>query len=372
MSALVRILLYLLQETLYRWMMRFSSPLSRFLVVFFLSFCGLSFLSSYVLSVQMLRVQINRSGADLIVVSEFLDGATAHTVGEGLLMARPEEYELHVFCEPFVSAQVGEQTYPLAEYMPDAALLLPPTGFNGVFVIPEQAVTAPHPEVVIIESHRIEGHAVPPHPLLSRIWPNGVVLIPHGSMPELEEMGCSRRHVLKLRHADVSKIAEWESVLNSLSRMDKRNLGVISSRRLMEELADRERSQYRFRVAVSVGISLILCALLTAVSSMEFRQSEYVYALMSSFGVSRILLYFTFVAENAILVFGGFAFALLALWQSKDYLTHILYRTEEVELNLWALEDDIRTFCLAFGLCVPISTLPILVAVCRPIGKILK
>lgn len=372
MRAFVRILLYLMQETLYRWGMRFSSPLSRFFVVFFLSFCGLAFLSSYVLSVQMLRTQINRSGADLIVVTDFMDSGAALASGESLLAPRPEEYELHVFCEPFASVLVGEQPYPLAEYMPDAALLLPPIGNNGVFVIPKQSIPSPRPEQVRIESYLIRAHAIPHHPLLSRLWPNGVVLIPHGMMPELHNNGCSRRYVLKLTHADVNKIAEWEAVLNGLSRMDKRTLMVMSSRRLMEELAERERSQYRFRVAVSVGISLILCALLTAVSSMEFRQNEYVYALMSSFGVSRFLLYLTFVAENALLVFGGFAAALAALWQSKDYLTHILFQTMDAELNLWDLEDDIRTFCLAFGLCIPISTLPILAAVYRPIGKILK
>ena len=66
------ILPYLVRDTIHRWLMRISSPLARLFVVLFLSFCGLIFLSSYVIAVKVLRDRIRSSGADLVVATEYV------------------------------------------------------------------------------------------------------------------------------------------------------------------------------------------------------------------------------------------------------------------------------------------------------------
>ena len=133
-----------------------------------------------------------------------------------------------------------------------------------------------------------------------------------------------------------------------------------------------ERTQYSFRVWVTLGISVIICLLLTSISSLEFRQNRYVYALIGSFGISRLLLFLSFIVENTFLVTVGFVASLAALWSVREYITGVLYKSPELTLDLWELENDIRTFCLAFGICVLVSSLPIGAAACRPIGKVLK
>lgn len=372
MKSSLLILLYLIRDTVHRWLIRLSSPLARFMVVLFLSFCGLAFLSSYVLSVEVLRYQVARSGADLIVATEMMAGGTVHAAGHGLLAPRPQEYKLHTFHEAFMSAMVGEHPYPLVEYMPDGAGLFPRTEKNGVFLLPEHPRAVAGPENVKVEEHTFQAVSLPETKLLSMLYPGGAVFFPYGSLQGVWQHGFIRKYVLRLHEADIQSIGRWENTINALARMDRRNMTVVSSKRLLAELAEMEATQYRFRVGVSVGISVILCLLLTAVSSLEFRHNEYVYALMGSFGVSRVVLFLTFVAENTVLVAAGFATALWSLMLSRHYITDVLYHVPGLELDLWALEDDIRTFCLAFAICIPVSCLPILAAVWRPIGKILK
>lgn len=373
MRSALLILLYLLRDTLHRWLIRCSSPVARFLVVFFLSFCGLVFLSSYVLSVEMLQKQIARTGGNLLVAAELLPPGSVHGSGHGLLIPRPHEYEFHVFHEPYAVGVVENQPYPLVEYMPDAAGLFPLIRHNGLFFHSDRAgCKAGMPIDVEIDAHRLQAVCLPCVPLFSILYPNGALFFPYGALPQVWGDGFVRKYVLKFPHPNYRMIERWDNILSAIAKWDKKHISTVDSKQLLQELANLERSQYHFRVGVSAGIAFILCILLTAVSSLEFRHNEYVYALMGSFGVSRLTLFFTFVAENLVLVALGFSSALLCVWCSRDYLTSELYRLPELKLSLRALENDIRTFCLAFAICIPVSCLPILAAVCRPIGKILK
>lgn len=373
MRSALLIFLYLLRDTLHRWLIRCSSPVARFLVVFFLSFCGLVFLSSYALSVEMLQKQIARTGGDLLVAVESLPPGSVHDVGHSLLIPRPHEYEFHLFHEPYAVGVVEGHPYPLVEYMPDSAAFFSPKHRNGLFFHSDRAVrNAGMPIDVEIDAHRLQAVCLPKVPLFSLLYPNGALFFPYGALPQVWGDGFIRKYVLKFPHLNYRSIERWNNILSAIAQWDKKHISTVDSKQLLLELANLERTQYRFRVGVSVGISFILCVLLTAVSSLEFRHNEYVYALMGSFGVSRLTLFFTFVAENCVLVTLGFLSALLCLWCCRDYLTSDLYRLPELKLSLWTLENDIRTFCLAFAICIPVSCLPILASVCRPIGKILK
>ena len=59
---------------------------------------------------------------------------------------------------------------------------------------------------------------------------------------------------------------------------------------------------------ITLGISAIICLLLTSISSLEFQQNRYIYALIGSFGINRFLLCLSFLVENAVLVAVGYYF----------------------------------------------------------------
>ncbi len=375
MSARLFLLLYLLRDTLHRWCKRISSPLSRLLVVLSLSFCGLVFLSNYALSIRMLEDKITRSGADLLIAGEFLSGEKAR-VGHGrpLLSAVPGECELFIFHDLFLSGKVGSVSYSVVEYPPEMVRRLPDCG-NAVFVLPDEAAGGTTPADIDIEGFRIRGitlaekHAG----FLRKLYTGGAIFIPQGSFSlNALAYGMLRKYVLRFCRLDVELVTRWEQMLTLLSRLDERNLSVVSSRQMLQELEQLRQLQYYFRLGIVLGCSFVIGLLLTSISSMEFRQNEYVYALMGSFGISRLTLFFTFVAENTLLVFGGFGVSLLALSHMGPWLVEKLYHLEGYVFSMRILEDDVRIFLTAFMLCIPVSCLPIMAAIFRPIGKILK
>ena len=365
---------YLARDTAYRWLTRMSSPLSRLAVVFFLSLCGLVFLSSYVISTKILRKKIHNSGADLVVAADVMSRGSLHGAGHGLIPFNPDEYELYEFNEAFVSVTIGKQHYALIEYMPACTHLFPETQHNSMYLLPAKPVATMVPEMVNMDGYRLRAVTIPEPRAgrLRRLFQDGAVFIPYGTLRNIWQSGYIRRYVMKLHHPSAQKARQLEQTLRQIARLDKRRLSVVSSGKLLEQLAQMESTQYSFRVWVTLGISAIICLLLTSISSLEFRQNRYVYALIGSFGISRVTLYLSFLIENTILVALGFAASLAAVWGIRDYITRVLYKSPDVTLSLGELEADIRTFCLAFGICILVSSIPIAVAACRPIGKELK
>ncbi len=356
--------------------MRISSPLARLSVVLFLSFCGLIFLSSYVISVKVLRDRIRSSGADLLVVSEYVASQKALAErGPGMLSHRPEDYDFYHLRESFASAKCEEHYLSLVEYPPVMTSLFPGNAqHNGLYLLPRRADMYRGPVEVDIEDHRTTAQNLTDAdvPLLRRLYPGGALFLPTGSLPFIWQNGYLNKFVLQVKQATASRVEVWEQMFRQLSRLDKTNMNIVSSTPLLRELQQLETIQYRFRVWVTIGISIIICLLLTSVSSLEFRQSQYVYALIGSFGISRMLLYLTYIGENVVLVAMGFTGALAGLWGVRHYITETLYKSPGISLTLWELEDDIRTFLLAFGICIIVSSVPILCAILRPIGKVLK
>lgn len=373
MKTTLLIIPYLIRDTLHRWMMRISSPLARFSVALFLSFCGLIFLSSYVISVKVLRDKIRSTGADLVIATQYISGAVLPERGPGLIPIDEESYDLYEMRESFISAKVGEQFISVVEYPPVMTRMLPQQGCS-VYLLPQRGGTYRGPTEISIENHQttVQTLADSDVPLLRKLYPAGAVFVPTGAFSFIWKRGCVIKYVLKMKNTEAEFVEVRERMLRTLARLDKIRMTIISSTGLLRELRQLESVQYQFRVWVTLGISAIICLLLTSISSLEFRQSEYIYALIGSFGISRFLLYLTYVGENVILVTLGFCTSLAGLWWVRSYITEVLYKSPGLTLSLWELEDDIRTFVLAFGISVVVSSIPILCAIFRPIGNVLK
>ncbi len=368
-----RLLLYLLRDTIHRWCKRLSSPLSRFLVALSLSFTGLVFLSSYALSIAVLENKIAAAGADLLVAAEYIDsGQTRAGDSRHLLTPRPHEYTLYIFHDLFISAKVGNVFYSLVEYSPELSKLLPP-GRNTVYLLPDSPSPHSIPAEVEIEGYGFRAQQLPEKHagFLRKLYAGGAIFVPNGHA-SFAGHGTLRRYVLRLHEADVEKIRRWENALKLISRLDKRNMNIISSCSMLEELEQLKAVQHRFRLGLALGCSLVICLLLTSISSMEFRQNEYVYALMGSFGISRFCLVLTFAAENTVLVFGGFGASLLTLSHLGQFMVDKLYGNSGHQFSLGILTEDIHIFLYSFIFCILASCLPIVAAILRPIGKILK
>ena len=377
MKSLILILLYLCKDTLYRWRTRPSSPLARLLVVGFLSLSALVFLSNYILSAKILEQEISRNGGNLLIlVDNFFPENAVDGEFTPLLPLTSEEYKALVFNEFFSMAKVGQEHYSLVEYPVSSTHAFKELGLldNAIYVLPRTPTQVIMPINITLQGHELTGVTLPQQKAgsLAKVYQSGAIFIPSGLLPQLKQQGFMKKYIIEVKEMKSSLLQSLEDRLNQIVRLDKRSAYLQSSKRLLEELEKVRESQRHYRLGISLGISLIVGILLTAISSMEFRENEYVYALMSSFGVQRLLLIVIFIVENLVLSFLALGAALYAVMEIQPFLTRELFKAQGVGVSLEELFFDVRILSFALIICVLFSTLPIIFSAYRPIGRVLK
>ena len=364
MKSLILISLYLFKDTLHRWKERPASPLSRVLVAFFLSLCALSFLANYVLSSKMLHDEIRKNGADLITVFD--------TVREGEASKRSLlQHELPLLhdCDvlalkdsPAGFARVGKAVFPILEYNLEHSIVLL---FN-----PGRSPLHPGPCAVSIGDFDFSLNAspLPENHLLGKLYPSGVILAPEGAFNfGLDSPMSNYRYVIRVHEMTAANIQSIEETLNNIVRYDGSMTIVQTHVGLLKRLEVLMSNQMECRMGYSIGIAVIVGILLTALASMEFRQNEYVYTLMKSFGVRPVLLILTFIVENIFLIGISFAGAVWAFMKTQKIVLGEFFKLGDADIrqDLWLLGVSLLG-------CVLFSSIPVAFSAYRPIGKVLK
>lgn len=381
MKSLILTSLYLFKDTLHRWKERPASPLSRVLVAFFLSLCALSFLANYVLSAKMLRDEIRRNGADLVLVFDNIRDGEAHKL-KLLQHELPRLFDCEVLAlkeSPAGIAWLGTTWFPILEYNRESCSVLSGLSLEQVPLVllfpPEKSSLIAGPCTVSIGEFDFSLNAspLPEKHILGRLYPSGVILVPEGTfdlgvIPAVENF----RYVIKMREMTVASIAGIESTLNNLMRYDGSMAVVQAQVDVLKRLEILINNQGESRAGFSIGIAVIVGILLTALASMEFRQNEYVYTLMKSFGVRPFLLVMNFMVENIFLIGISFASAVAAFMHTQKIVLGEFFKLKNAVLTYEDIQQDLLLLGFSLLLCVLLSAIPIALSAYRPIGKVLK
>ena len=356
MKSLILTCLYLFKDTLHRWKERPASPLSRILVAFFLSLCALSFLANYVLSAKMLHDEIRKNGADLIIVFDTVrDGDRAGV------------------------ARVGKTVFPILEYNMESCSFLSALGLEDVATVllynPSRSPLQAGPCTVTIADFDFSLNAspLPEGHLLGRLYPSGVILAPEGTFSSGQEVPVENcRYIIRVHEMTAARIRSIEEVLNNMVRYDGSMTMVQTHVGLLDRLEVLMGNQTECRTGFSLGIAVIVGILLTALASMEFRQNEYVYTLMKSFGVRPVLLIMAFIVENAFLIGVSFSGAVWAFMKTQKIVLGEFFKLGNSVLTYADIRQDLWLLGISLAGCVLLSSIPVAFSACRPIGKVLK
>ena len=383
MKSLILTSLYLCKDTLYRWKERPSSPLSRVLVVFFLSLCALSFLANYVLTTKMVVDEIRRQGGDLVVMTEVEDGTAPSKVDlirEGL----PELCKAQLLILNDVGqGDIEGHKMPIVEYSDhtlSALRDLPIEEYPYLVLAPKNSPCLPGPVMVKVGFREEDSYhfplvcrRIPDDSILSRIYTRGVVLVPEGaSGTQANNYNTNRRYLVRVDEMSYENVSKVQHTLSNLSRLDGTFSTVIGSADSLEKLDIILGNQAECRAGFSIGIAVIVGILLTALASMEFRQNEYVYTLMKSFGVNPFLLVLTFIGENLVLVGMAFVASIIFFLQTQKIVLGEFFKLRNAVLTYSEIEPEVALLGGALIICVLISTIPIAVSAYREIGRVLK
>jgi hypothetical protein len=382
MISLILTILYLVKDTVHRWFTRASSPLARVLVVFFLSLCALSFLGSYVISAKAIRDKIRSRGGDLVAAFFMVPG----DAGTPCIPSRAEARKMlgadSVAIMPAGSVRVNGKTpvqivtYDFrrsGQFMP----LLSPSG-GPVLLYPENDAPFP-PGPVDVTGPREWGELtvmvrhLPADHLLMQLMQNGMLLVP----PEMAaRTGANLRYIRML--FQVQELENAESlhrvtrVLERFKRFENLEGSISSAAPLLEEMDIILGNQNQCRAAFCLGIVVIVGILLTALAGMEYRQNEFIYTLMKSFGINPLLLVGTFIVENLVLVSISFGAAIATFMYSQKIIVTQFFKMGQYMLELQEIMPEIRLISFTLLFCVLVSAIPIVVAANRQIGRVLK
>lgn len=378
MKSAALVFVYLAKDVVHRWRTHFSGLLARVLVAFLLTLCALIILANFLVMTAAVEREVARSGGNLVVVSETISPERA-AGAEPFFAPEPGEeadFSAAAFSEFYVTAKADDRHYPLAEYGFSAARFFTdfPALENGMYILPKEGGAAAFPRDVEIGGWTFRAMTIPQERagLLANLYQSGAVFAPAGTFPELALFGQARKTVFSAARLDAALLRRIETAARSLVKLDGLSAHVQSSRALLERLERVRRDQLSWRVAVSLGVAFVVGVLLTAISSMEFRRNEYVYALLSSFGASRLMLISAFVAENLFIVFAAAGTACAVFFRCLPLILDEVFKVRGVSLGAADLASDLRLIAASLGVCVLVSALPIASAAFRPIGKVLK
>ena len=383
MISLILTILYLAKDTVHRWFTRASSPLARVLVVFFLSLCALCFLGSYVISAKAIRDKIRSRGGDLV--------AAFFITPENRTFCMPTQAECQellgadsVAVIPLGSTTVNGKTYMPAvtydfrrasQFMP----LLSPSGGPVILSPAETSTLSPGPADVRFTGTSAQltmmVRHLPADHLLMRLQQNGVVLLPPETALQISQgrkMHSNQRILLRvdeLENAEsLHKVCRF---FNKLRKLEGVEGGVSSAADLLEEMDIILGNQTQCRATFCLGIIIIVGILLTALAGMEYRQNEFIYTLMKSFGINPLLLVGSFIIENLLLVSLSFVGAIVVFMKAQSIIV-AQFKLGQYSLSLQEIMPEIQLISITLLFCVLVSSLPIIVAANRQIGRVLK
>lgn len=379
MKSLILTVLYLAKDTLHRWKTRVSSPLSRVLVVFFLSMCSLCFMANYVLSTKMVFGEIADAGADTARISIMPMGRPMPCLPDVSFLEQEFDCEGLLLLSAGISVRAGDKWYPVMCYPVSSvarlASLLPERG-NAVLLVAEdkEKEFAETPVTVTVERRKIDipCRRLPENHLLQRVYGDGVVLV-DASAAMVSGRGKGALLILRQKAMNYQGMKRIDTYFHQLYRLEKMSPTVFAPTHLLRKMEIVQGNQAQCRAGFTIGIAVIVGILLTALASMEYRQNEYIYTLMKSFGIRPVMLVGTFIVENLLLVAVSLAAAVQFFMIAQPIVLREFFRiNRNYSLTLEEIIPDITLLGSALVLCVFVSAIPIVCAVRREIGRVLQ
>ncbi len=383
MKSLILTVLYLAKDTVHRWVTRLSSPVARVLVVFFLSLCALCFLGTYVISAKVMRNHISKQGGDLVQMnmSDHADrAATLPAAREIEELLGVESVGLRSLGQVLAAdgKAIGVCSYEFSrtgQYLPFMA----PSGIPTLMTWEgSKRQLGPSHVTLSGETINVFVRRMPPQLLLGKlreradfllVQPDSALAI---SMMQHRARG-AQQLLLRVRDTSSSEgVRRAVEYCENYLRLEGVQGYVASALPLLKEMDIILSNQVQCRIAFCGGIVCIVGILLTALAGMEYRQNEYIYTLMKSFGIHPLLLVGSFLVENLLLVGASFAGAVWVFMYFQRFIIRQFFKVGGYSLELAEISLELQLIAVSLLGCILVSAVPIIFAANRDIGRVLK
>ena len=381
MKSLILTLLYLAKDTIHRWFTRISSPLARILVVYFLTLCALASLGSYAISTKLVRDKIIRQGGNMVVATLSAPHSNAP------YLPTQQDIQKHLGADSYVLRYAGSARQangqPVTVYtchfsrLNQLLPLMAPSGGPTLLQSSVGSKLPPGPSEVTMHgvTESVFVRNLPENHPLIRIMRGSGLLVQPEQLPGNTNTRSGGSFIIAFIFNDIdssSPILRAEEFLRTYKQLEGVDGPIISALPLLREMDIVLGKQTQCRIAFCVGISGIVGILLTALAGMEYRQNEYIYTLMKSFGIHPLLLVGAFITENLLIVGASFAGAIATFMYFQRMIVTQILKLGNYTLSLEEITPEIALISYTLLGCVLLSSIPIFIAAHRPIGRVLK
>ncbi len=375
MISWILIASYLWKDTWRRWFEQPGSILARSVVTIIMVALAVLLLVGFQMQIEKLRSQIESFGLDNLLLVETISPRDEAVAPDHRFGALRQWGDLITVKKLLVNAQAGngsrasvvsyddQDLRGLGEYLHygHETFLITGRQKQGLVVDYE------------IDGKYFRGVTLRPDPAMSQLMQGDTLFIPADLGEEYEERGYSMIYYLQ-RGQDAPSIKKISASINSVVRRDGfGRIDLRSAERLREKLNKLQNQQATMRFWMAALLGAALALIYGTLSVLEFRQSMYVSALLRSFGAPRLLLALRTIGENLIIV-NVVAMGVIWILSEKHSLIFKSLRLSSTNDNLHSLYWGTETFwILAFANAgVVLSSLPVLFAMRKPVGKVLN
>lgn len=375
---------YLFKNSLHRWFENLASPATKLLIPFLLSLFGMAifgFLRG--LEVQ-LKEQLARSELRTIRTFEAVFGPEAP---QRLAELAGDERLWSGYCERYESFQqvplLGQvsnlEQVPIIAYDKPISFVEMPPAVPGepeeVFLLANGRGWSPRVDIAL-KGYPISARLLPLPGVLAEYYQKpAVILVPRSIAEPIMVEGFTHVQILVPRK-DVS-VGRLQELIRGQARLESRQVRLDSSLATLSRLEELLAGQRLVRLALGVGLALILSLILGALALLEFRHEAYILALLRSFGVRGIVLAIHFFLENLFLTLAGVALGLAVYTNTAEFLLRRISDQLATGVAAPALatipsRSDVQILVAAAGIGVVLAVLPVLWGLRKRPGLILS
>ncbi len=383
MTLFTSIPAYLLKNTFQRWIENPASPITKVVITLLFSVLAFLIFGIFQLFETQIREQLNRNDLRTITTVESLWGENAQ---RRIYNGTDESHLWKKYSQSFHSYQQAPllvDTF-LFKKVPLLSYDTPPQ-IDG---FPASQVGEPRP-IVVFSKHsakqgsdyiKIEDYKIPairlpfPDLLKARYNSPAVAMVPNEIIEPLLERGFAQIQVILPKKSIDPE--ELQNLLKAHAHAEGRRVNVRSSVAILSKLQEFLSNQQHARIIIGAVISAILSLTLGALSLLEFRQEQYLLALLRSFGVKRAYLYIHYLFETTALTFAGLWGASYVIKHFSTTLLHFVELPPQINFQIQNIaasiaSKDFNTLLLAISAGVIISSIPVALGLRKQTGLFL-
>lgn len=376
MKSWILIIFYLWKDTWKNWFEQPGSILARLVVTAIMVTISMILLVAFSMQVDKIRDQLEEFGVDNMFIMEMVSASDLQKGKVDARFADIGKWGDLLVIKKLLTGGVSSSGNRVAVFSYDESSVVELKSYLD-YGFSEFVLTNKHPKGMLLDvevgDEWIRTICLPPDPKVAKVLQGDTLLVPSANYEKLEEAGYSVTYFLQ-RHQSAPSISMIaDSVKQTISADRRGRVDIRSTAELKKKLKKLKTQQAVMRYTMAGLLGGALALIYGTLSVLEFRQQRYVAALMRSFGVPKVFLIIRGLLENLFIVNSVFLLIIYFLMKLHDSIfSYLKLKSDKENLLELYFSSETMWILLFVNVGVVLSSIPVIKAMSKPVGKVLN